>query len=437
MPVAHERRALAIVLATLLIDTIGFGIVMPVMPRLIMGLTHASLGEAARVGGWLMFAFAGMQFLFGPIMGGLGDHFGRRPVILRSLFAFGIDYVVMAFAPSIGWLFASRAVAGMAGASFVTGTAYIADITPPERRAQNFGLIGAVFGVGFVLGPALGGLLGTVSVRAPFLLAAGLALANAGIGWFLLPESLPADRRRPFTLRRANPFGTFRSLGRRRGALTLLAAWFLWMLAHQSYPAIWAFYTRLRFGWNEGAIGASLAFVGLLMALGQAFVARRLIPRIGERRAILLGLSLGLVGFAGNALATSGWMVYPIMTVAALQGLVFPSMNSTLSRTVAPDEQGELQGGVASLQSVATILGPPMLTNVFAHFTQAGAALVLPGAPYLLAAAFTLGAMAIVAFFAGGAFRLAAAHGPGGPPPAAHQAPDPDGRERPPHFPRR
>lgn len=409
MPVAHERRALVIVLATLLIDVMGFGIVMPVMPRLIMGLTHASLGEAARMGGWLMFAFAFMQFLCGPIMGGLGDHFGRRPVILRSLVAFGIDYIVMAFAPNIAWLFASRAVAGIAGASFVTGTAYVSDITPPERRAQNFGLIGAIFGLGFVLGPALGGLLGSFSMRAPFLAAAALALINASVGFFLLPESLPADRRRKFTLARANPFGTFRSLGRRRGVLTLLSAWFLWMLAHQSYPAVWAFYTKLRFGWNEGAIGGSLAFVGLLMALGQAFVSRRLIPKIGERRAILLGLSLGFIGFAGNGLATSGWMVFPIMTVAALQGLVFPSMNSTLSRSVEANEQGELQGGVASLQSVAAIIGPPVLTNVFATFTREGAPLYLPGAPYFLAAAFTLGAATIVGFFARGVFKRAAA----------------------------
>ncbi|HTR97407.1 MAG TPA: TCR/Tet family MFS transporter [Candidatus Acidoferrales bacterium] len=404
MPVQHERRALAIVLATLLIDMIGFGVVMPVMPSLIVQLTHAPIGEAARLGGWLMFGFAVMQFLCGPVMGGLGDRFGRRPVILASLSAFALDYLVMGFAPTIGWLFASRAVAGIAGASFVPASAYIADITPPERRAQNFGLIGAAFGTGFVLGPALGGLLGSFGVRAPFIAAAALAMINATLGFFLLPESLPAGRRRPFALARANPFGTFRSLARRRGALTLLAAWFLWMLAHQSYPAVWAFYTRLRFGWGPGAIGASLAYVGLLMALGQAFVTRRLVPRIGERRAILLGLTLGSLGFAGNAFASRGWMVYAVCTVAALQGLVFPSMNSALSRTVAPDEQGELQGGIASLQSVAAILGPPVLTQAFAYFTRPGAPLQFPGAAYLLAALLSLAAIATVALFARRAF---------------------------------
>jgi MFS transporter, DHA1 family, tetracycline resistance protein len=408
MTEAQERRALAVVLATLLIDTIGFGIVMPVMPRLIMQLTHAPLSDAARTGGWLMFGFAAAQFLFGPVMGGLGDRFGRRPVIQTSLALFGLDYIVMGIAPTIGWLFASRAVAGLAGASFVPASAYINDITPPERRAQNFGLIGAAFGTGFILGPALGGMLGTFGVRAPFFAAAALALGNVVMGHFLLPESLPPERRRKFSIARANPLGTFKALGRRRGALTLLAAWFLWMLAHQAYPAVWAFYTKQRFGWNEGAIGASLAYTGLTMALAQAFVTRRLIPRIGERRAILTGLSLGLVGFAGMAFATRGWMIYPIMTVAALQGLVFPSMSATLSRMVASNEHGELQGGIASLQSMATIAGPPLLTGVFAYFTRPGAAVVFPGAAYLVSAALTLGAMGIVVFLASGAFRAAA-----------------------------
>jgi DHA1 family tetracycline resistance protein-like MFS transporter len=405
----HERRALAVVLATLFIDVIGFGIIMPVMPDLITSLTHVPLGEAAHIGGYLMGSFAVMQFLFGPVMGGLGDRFGRRPVLLACLVAFGFDYIVMGLAPTIAWLFVSRAVAGMAGASFVPATAYVADITPPERRAQNFGLIGAAFGLGFVIGPSLGGLLGHFGVRVPFFAAGVLALLNATAGFFLLPESLPLDRRRRFTLARANPFGTFAALAKHRGTLPLFAAWFLWMLAHQSYPSTWAFYTKLRFGWSEVAIGLSLGYTGLLMAFGQAFVARRLIPAIGERRAILLGLSLGFIGFAGNALAPQGWVVYVVMTFAALQGLVFPSMNSTLTRLVSPDQQGELQGGVASLQSVAAIVGPPVLTGSFAHFTRAGAKPWLPGAPYFLAAALTIASGATVALFARGVFRRAAA----------------------------
>lgn len=404
----HERRALAVVLATLLIDVIGFGIVMPVMPDLITSLTHVPLGEAARYGGFLMGSFAIMQFLFGPVMGGLGDRFGRRPVLLACLVAFGIDYVVMGLAPTITWLFVSRAIAGMAGASFVPASAYIADITPPERRAQNFGLIGAAFGLGFVIGPALGGLLGGIGLRLPFFAAGGLALLNATLGFFLLPESLPADRRRPFTLGRANPFGTFASLAKHRGTLPLFAAWFLWMLAHQSYPSTWAFYTKLRYGWGEAAIGLSLACSGFLMAIGQAFVSRPLIPAIGERRAILLGLSLGLVGFVGYGIAWQGWMVFVVMVFAALQGLVFPSMNSTLSRLVAPDQQGELQGGVASLMSVASVLGPPVLTWAFEHFTRDDARPYLPGAAYFVAAGLTVASMTVVALFARRVFQRAA-----------------------------
>jgi DHA1 family tetracycline resistance protein-like MFS transporter len=412
MPTPHERRALAIILSALLIDTIGFGIVIPVMPDLIVELTHTSLGEAARLSGWLMGGFAAMQFLFGPVMGGLGDRFGRRPVILLCMLAFGCDYLVMALAPTFGWLFVSRAVAGIAGATFVPASAYMADITPPERRAQNFGLIGAAFGLGFTIGPAIGGLLGSFGPRAPFFVAGGLALANATLGFFFLPESLPAERRRPFQIARANPFGTFASLARHRGAAPLFAAWFLWMIAHQSYPATWAFFTRMKFGWGDHAVGASLAYAGLVMALAQIFVTRRLIPVIGERRAILLGLSFGCAGFLGNALVPQGWMVYVVLGAAALQGLVFPSMNSTLSRTVAADEQGELQGGVASLQSIAAILGPPLLTHALARFTREGAAVRFPGAAFALASAFTLGAIVIVALFARRVFAGAAAASP-------------------------
>lgn len=403
----HERRALAVVLATLFIDVIGFGIIMPVMPELITSLTHVPLGQAARYGGLLMGSFAAMQFLFSPIMGGLGDRFGRRPVLLACLVAFGLDYIVMGLAPTITWLFVSRAIAGIAGASFVPASAYVADITPPERRAQNFGLIGAAFGFGFVIGPSLGGLLGQIGVRVPFFVAGALALLNAAVGYFLLPESLPLERRRPFTLARANPFGTFKTLAKHRGILPLFAGWFLWMLAHQSYPSTWAFYTKLRFGWSEAAIGLSLGYTGLLMALGQALVSRRLIPAIGERRAIMLGLSLGLIGFVGNALAQHGWVVYVVMAFAALQALVFPSMNSTLSKIVSPDQQGELQGGVASLQSMAAMLGPPLATGAFDRFTRPGSPPYVPGAPYFFAAALTIAAGVTVAVFARGAFRRA------------------------------
>ena len=409
-PPAGERRALTIVLSVLIIDMIGFGIVIPVMPSLIVGLTHTSLGDAARMSGWLMGVFAAMQFIFGPVLGGLGDRFGRRPVILMSMLAFSLDYFMMGLAPTYGWLFVTRAIAGITGATYVPATAYIADITPPERRAQNFGLIGAAFGLGFTIGPAIGGLLGGLGVRAPFFVAGGLALANATAGFFLLPESLPPERRRAFSLARANPLGTFASLARHKSARPLFAAWFLWMLAHQAYSSTWAFFTKLKFGWSDHAVGASLAYAGFTMALAQTFVTRRLIPRIGERRAILLGLTIGVAGFLANAFVPLGWMVYAVFTLSALQGLVFPSMNSTMSKLVESNEQGELQGGVASMQSVAAIAGPLIMTNALAWFTRKGGPVWFPGAAYILSAALSIAALTIVALLARGVFaRIRAA----------------------------
>ncbi len=387
----------------------GFGIIMPVMPDLLVQLTHAPLPDAARMSGWLLGVFAAMQFLFGPVMGGLGDRFGRRPVILFSMLAFGLDYMVMGFAPTLGWLFLSRAFAGVAGAIFVPASAYVADVTPPERRAQSFGLVGAAFGLGFVIGPAIGGLLGNFGPRAPFFAAAILALANCACGFFLLPESLPAERRRAFSIARANPLGTFRALSKHRGMLVLFAAWFPWMLAHQSYPSAWAFFAKLKFGWSAGAIGASLSYVGLVLASAQAFVTRRLVPAIGERRAIFIGLASGLVGFVGNAIVPQGWMIYPVFLLSGLQGLVFPSMNSTLTKAVAMDQQGELQGGVSSLMSLSAIVGPPLMTNALAFYSRPGGQIRFPGAPFMLAGALTLLALIIVRFGARSIFVKQAA----------------------------
>lgn len=411
MPPTTERRALAVILSAILIDSMGFGIIMPVMPRLLVSLTHRSLPDAAGISGWLLGVFAAMQFLFGPVMGGLGDRFGRRPVLVLSMLCFGLDYLVMGLSPTLGWLFVSRALAGIAGAIYVPATAYVADITPADRRAQNFGLVGAAFGLGFVIGPGIGGLLGHLGPRAPFFAAAALALANAVGGFLYLPESLPAERRRAFSIARANPFGTFASLGRHRGVFVLFAAWFPWMLAHQSYPSSWAFFTKIKFGWSESAIGASLSYVGLVLASAQAFITPRLVPALGERRAILIGLGSGLVGFVGNALVPQGWMIYPVMFAAGIQGLVFPSMNSTLSKTVAVDQQGELQGGVASLSSLSAIIGPPLMTHSLAAFTRPGAALWFPGAPFMLAGALTAASMLIMVLAGGRYFRRAP--GPG------------------------
>ncbi|MGQ0539342.1 MAG: TCR/Tet family MFS transporter [Gemmatimonadaceae bacterium] len=393
-PSAH---ALAFIFTTVLIDSIGFGIILPVTPELIMELTGAGLSAASTYGGWLLFSYAVMQFFCGPVVGNLSDRFGRRPVLLVSLGAFGLDYVLMGLAPSIWWLFAGRIIAGVAGASFTTANAYIADVTPAEKRAQNFGLMGIAFGMGFIIGPALGGLLGGLGSRAPFYVAALLALANVLYGYFVVPESLPADRRRPFHWTRAHPLGTLRHLRQYPGVIAMIAALFVWQLAHQALPSTWTFYTMLKFRWSEALVGASLAFAGVTIAVVQGGLTRLLVPRFGERRAALVGLVCGSLGFFAYGLATRGWMMYPAMIVASLGGLVYPSVNALMSQQVSENSQGELQGGVASLYSLSTILGPPFMTQIFAFFTDAGAPLLLPGAPFYSAALLALLSLALLA----------------------------------------
>jgi MFS transporter, DHA1 family, tetracycline resistance protein len=382
-PGAH---ALTFIFVTVLIDTIGFGIILPVLPELIMELTGEGLSQAATYGGWLLFSFAVMQFFFGPVMGNLSDRFGRRPVLLLSLAAFGLDYLLMGFAPTILWLFVGRTIAGMAGAAYSTANAYIADVTPPEKRAQSFGLMGAAFGGGFILGPAIGGLLGELGTRAPFFVAAALALLNVLYGFFVVPESLAPEKRRPFHWTRAHPLGTLQHLRQYSGVVAMVVGLFVWQVAHQSLPATWSFYTMFKFGWSEAALGASLAFAGLAIALVQGGLTRAIIPRLGERRAALLGLVMGSLGFLGYASAARAWMMYPWMAVAALGGLVHPSINALMSQQVSERSQGELQGGVASVYSLATIIGPLLMTQTFRYFTRADARPPVAGAPFYTAA---------------------------------------------------
>jgi DHA1 family tetracycline resistance protein-like MFS transporter len=382
--------ALAFIFVTVLIDTIGFGIVMPVTPNLIMELTEVNVSQAAVYGGWLAFAYAVMQFIFGPIIGNLSDRFGRRPVLLLSLLAFGIDYALMGFAPTIEWLFLGRALAGIAGASHTTANAYIADVSPPEKRAQNFGLMGAAFGLGFILGPALGGLIGDYGTRAPFFAAAALALVNLAYGAFVLPESLPRESRRPFHWRRANTLGTILQL-RQYPAVGLLATVvFLWVLGHQVLPTTWAFFAQQKFGWSPAEIGFSLAFAGVLMAAVQAGLTRVLVPRLGERGAVLVGLTMGGLGYLAYAFAPVGWMIYPAMLIGMLGGLTFPSLNALMSHGVPKSSQGELQGAVASLYSLTAIIGPVMMTQLFGFFTSPAAPIQFPGAAFVFAAFLTL-----------------------------------------------
>jgi DHA1 family tetracycline resistance protein-like MFS transporter len=404
-----SKRALAFVFVTVLVDSIGFGIIIPVLPELIVELTGEGLSRAATYGGWLAFTFAVVQFFCAPVLGNLSDRYGRRPVLLFSLLALGLDYVVMGLAGWIGWLFVGRFVAGIAGASFTPAYAFMADVSPPEKRAQNFGLLGAAFGIGFIAGPAIGGLLGTLGPRTPFFAAAALALVNFTFGFFVLPETLGLEARRPFQWSRANPLGTLLQMRRYPAVLGLAVVTLLWQLSHQVFPSTWSFYTMLRFGWSEAAVGYSLAFVGVIMAIGQGVLTRVLIPRLGgERRAALVGLALGTLAYLGYALATRGWMMYAWMLTFFFVGLVYPSLNALMSRQVPASAQGELQGGIASLYSLSAIVGPPLLTQLLGYFSSPQAPIYAPGAAFLAAAALSTGCIVVLA-------RTTRAFAPGAP----------------------
>ena len=392
------NRPLAFIFVTVLIDAIGFGVVIPVFPQLIMGLTGRTLASAAEVSGWIAFLYASVQFLMGPVIGGLSDRFGRRPVLLASLAAFAADYVVMAFAPTLWWLVAARVVAGITGATFPTAYAYIADVTPPEKRGANFGVIGMAFGFGFIIGPALGGFAAGFGHEVPFLVSAGLAMANFLYGLFVLPESLPREDRRAFQWRRANPVGALMRLKSAHPVVLMLAATvFTWTLSFQSLYSIWSYHGQQRYGWTPEQVGWSLAAVGVTGALVQGVLGRRLIPRFGQRRVIMLGLVSALAGYTIYALADAGWMVYLAIAVSACQGLVFPCLQGLMSAEVGASEQGELQGAVASIQSLSAIIGPPLMTTVFSRFSADDAPVYAPGAPFVVSLIFV--ALTAVMFF--------------------------------------
>jgi len=389
-----HHRAVPIVLAAVLIDTIGFGIVLPVLPGLVVDLGHVTLAEATRIAGYMLVAYAGAQFFAGPILGNLGDRFGRRPVLLLSMAAFAIDYALMAFAPTLAWLFLGRIVAGIAGAVYAPANAVLADVTPPEKRGATFGLMGAAFGLGFILGPAIGGLLAGFGTRAPFIAAASIAAANALWIACWLPETLPVALRRRFDWRQANIFGAFKPLLHAGGAAPLLVAALLWQIGHSVYPATWAFWAELALHWNAAMIGASLAASGLAMALAQTFITGRAIARFGEARTVVIGMVVGGLSFLAYVFVTQSWMVFAIIGFSALQGLVFPSMNALLSRLTDASHQGALQGGMSSIGSIAAIVGPIATTQALAFGAERGE----PGGGFLLAALLVLSALLIVIF---------------------------------------
>jgi DHA1 family tetracycline resistance protein-like MFS transporter len=378
-----KSAALGFIFITLLIDVIGIGIIIPVIPDLIRDLTGEGISEAAKYSGWLTFAYAIMQFCFSPILGGLSDKYGRRPVLLFSLLGLGFDYIFSAFAPTIGWLFIGRLLAGISGASFTTATAYIADISTPEKRTQNFGLVGVAFGVGFIIGPVIGGLAGNWwGPRAPFMVAAGFTLLNVLYGYFFVPESLPKENRRAFDWKRANPIGSLLHLKKYPVVSGLVVSMFLFFIAGHAVQSNWAFFTEFKFGWDSAKVGYSLGFVGLLVAIVQGGLIRIVIPKIGQKWALYIGLCLNSFGLLLFGFASEGWMMFAILIPYALGGIAGPSLQGIVSSQVPATEQGELQGALTSLMSVTSIIGPLLMNNLFSYFTGVNAPIELPGAPF-------------------------------------------------------
>lgn len=391
----QHRLPLIFILLTVTLDAIGIGLIFPVMPDLIRNVTHGDLSQAAIWGGILSTSFAVMQFLFGPVIGSLSDRYGRRPILLISLLIMGLDYIVLAVAPTIWLLLAGRIVAGIAAATYSTATAFIADITPPEQRGARFGLIGACFGVGFVLGPLIGGLLSTVSLHAPFFAAAALAFANLALGTFVLPETVTDETRRPFALSRANPLGALRAVARLPGLRRVLATFLILGIAMNVYPAIWAYFGQARFGWDSRMVGISLAVYGVSFAVGQALLVGPMIRRFGEHRAAHYGMWVDITTLAALGLVTSGTAALIITPITALGGAVTPALQALASRAAPADAQGELQGVLASLNAIAMITAPLVMTSIFSAFTAPTAPVYAPGAPFLLASALMVVALAI------------------------------------------
>jgi MFS transporter, DHA1 family, tetracycline resistance protein len=409
-----RKAALAFIFVTVLIDMLAFGMIIPVLPILVQNFAGGSASRGAQVYGLFGTAWALMQFFFSPVQGSLSDHYGRRVVILISCAGLGLDFILMALAPNLWWLFVGRVISGIAAASFSTAGAYISDVTPPEKRAASFGLIGAAFGIGFILGPALGGILGAISPRLPFWASAFMALANFCWGWFALPESLPKEKRVPFSWKNANPIGALTLLRSHPMLAGLARSFFLLNLAHLVLPSISVLYMHYRYGWNARAVGLVLAGVGVSSLLVQGLLVKPAVKLLTERRAIAVGLIFGAVGFAIYGLAPTGnifWIGVPVM---ALWGIATPSLQSIMTHSVEPTEQGRLQGALASLMGLASLIGPILFTQIFAACVEAPASAGLSGVPFLVSAVILLLAMAMAWYTtrplgpaAGGAGKIA------------------------------
>ena len=400
--IKNRKAAIGFIFITLLIDVTGLGLIIPVVPKLIEDLLHTTNISKVALFGWLLtFSYAIMQFLFAPVLGNLSDKYGRRPVLLFSLLGFGLDYILLAFAPSIGWLFVGRIIAGITGASMTTASAYIADISTPETRAQNFGMIGAAFGLGFIVGPMIGGLLGEMGPRIPFLVAAGLALLNAAYGYFVLPESLDVSNRRAFDWKRANPISSLKNLSRFPAVAGLIVSFFLIYVASHAVQSNWSYFNIEKFKWTPKMIGISLAVVGVLVSLVQGVLVRFVNPKIGNEKSVYVGLGLYTIGLVLFGLASQSWMMFVFLIPYCLGGISGPGLQAIISGSVPANEQGELQGSLTSIISITSIVGPLVMSNLFAFFTGPIAPFYFPGAPFMLAALLML----LSCFFAYKALR--------------------------------
>lgn len=394
-----EKRsaAMGFIFVTVLVDVIGWGLIIPVMPRLIADMKHIAVNEASKEGGWLLMVYALMQFIFAPVLGNLSDKYGRRPVLLFSLFGFGLDYLLVAFAPTFGWFFVARVISGITGASFTTASAYIADISTNETRAKNFGMLGAAFGLGFIIGPALGGLLTGFGIRAPFYAAAALTLLNWLYGYFVLPESLSKENRREFSWKRANPVGALMHLQKYPAISGLVIALVLIYIGAHAVQSNWSFFTVYRFQWSEKMVGISLALVGLLVAIVQGGLIRFINPKLGNEKSVYVGLLMYALGMFLFAFATESWMMFAFLVPYCLGGIAGPALQSIISGHVPANEQGELQGGLTGLMSLTSIIGPYVMTNLFYVFTKSNAPVHFPGVSFLLGGILMLGS-AIIAY---------------------------------------
>jgi len=394
----NKQAAVGFIFITMLLDVIGLGIIIPVVPKLLLELSGVAIAEAALIGGWLAFAYAFTQFIFAPVIGSLSDQYGRRPIILVSLFFFSIGYIFLAFAPTLGWLFIGRIIAGFTGASISTASAYIADISTNETKAKNFGMIGAAFGIGFIIGPVLGGFLGQYGARVPFIAAAILCFINFIYGYFILPESLSVDKRRKFNWRLANPVGAILRLKKYPKIISLVLAVFLMYIAHNAIHGNWNYFVIYQFGWDERMIGISLGVIGFLVALVQGGLVRWITPKIGNIKSIMFGFTLTFIGFFLFSVATEGWMMFVFLIPYCLGGIAGPALQASITEFIPADEQGQMQGTLSSLNSVAAIIGPIVMSKTFFYFTHNQAPFIFPGAPFFLGGLLVLGALLLVVY---------------------------------------